>query len=40
VRVVDEVGYLTYGTDAASMLLHVVNDRHKRRPSMIFTTVN
>jgi hypothetical protein len=28
VLVVDEVGYLTYGTDAANMLFHVVNDRH------------
>ena len=36
--VVDEVGYLTYGTDAANMLFHVVNDRHKRRRSMVFTT--
>ena len=36
--VVDEVGYLTYGTDAANMLFHVVNDRHKRKRSMIFTT--
>lgn len=36
--VVDEVGYLTYGTDAANMLFHVVNDRHRRRRSMIFTT--
>ena len=36
--VVDEVGYLTYGTDAANMLFHVVNDRHKRRRAMIFTT--
>ena len=31
VLVVDEVGYLTYGTDAANMLFHVVNDRHKRK---------
>jgi hypothetical protein len=31
VLVVDEVGYLTYGTDAANMLFHVVNDRHRRR---------
>lgn len=38
VLVVDEVGYLTYGTDAANMLFHVVNDRHKRRRAMIFTT--
>ncbi len=36
--VVDEVGYLTYGTDAANMLFHVVNDRHRRRRAMVFTT--
>ncbi len=36
--VVDEVGYLTYGTDAANMLFHVVNDRHRRKRAMIFTT--
>ena len=36
--VIDEVGYLTYGTDAANMLFHVVNDRHRRKRSMIFTT--
>ncbi len=34
----DEVGYLTYGTDAANMLFHVVNERHRRRRAMIFTT--
>lgn len=33
-----EVGYLTYGTDAANMLFHVANDRHRRRRSMIFMT--
>lgn len=38
VLVVDEVGCLTYGTDAANMLFHVVNERHRRRRSMIFTT--
>jgi hypothetical protein len=38
VLVVDEVGYLTYGTDAANMLFHVVNERHLRRRAMIFTT--
>src|SRR5437016_13904723 len=38
VLVVDEVGYLTYGTDAANMLFHVVNDRHRKRRAMIFTT--
>jgi hypothetical protein len=32
------VGYLTYGTDAANMLFHVVNERHRRRRAMIFTT--
>jgi DNA replication protein DnaC len=36
--VVDELGYLTYGTDAANMLFHVVNDRYLHRRSMIFTT--
>jgi hypothetical protein len=30
VLVVDEVGYLTYGTDAANRLFHVVDDRHRR----------
>ena len=36
--VVDEVGYLTYGPDAANVLFHVVNDRHLRKRSMLFTT--
>lgn len=36
--VVDEVGYLTYGTDAANVLYHVVNARHLKRRAMIFTT--
>ena len=38
VLVVDEVGYLTYGTDAANMLFHVVNDRHRKKRAMVFTT--
>src|SRR5438093_11341429 len=38
ILVVDEVGYLTYGTDAANMLFHVVNERHRRKRAMIFTT--
>ena len=38
VLVVDEVGYLTYGTDAANMLFHVVNERHRRHRPMLFTT--
>jgi len=38
VVVVDEVGYLTYGTDAANMLFHVVNERHRKKRAMIFTT--
>lgn len=38
VLIVDEVGYLTYGTDAANMLFHVVNDRHRHKRAMIFTT--
>jgi DNA replication protein DnaC len=36
--VVDEVGYLTYANDAANVLFHVVNERHKRKRAMIFTT--
>ena len=36
--IVDEVGYLTYGQDAANVLFHVVNDRHLRKRPMIFTT--
>jgi DNA replication protein DnaC len=38
VLVVDEVGYLSYGTDAANMLYHVVNDRHRKRRAMVFTS--
>lgn len=36
--VVDEEGYLTYGTDASNMLFHVVNECHRRHRPMIFTT--
>lgn len=38
VLVIDEVGYLSYGTDAANVLFHVVNDRHLKKRPMIFTT--
>jgi DNA replication protein DnaC len=38
VLVIDEVGYLTYGPDAANVLFHVVNNRHLRKRPMIFTT--
>lgn len=38
VLVVDEIGYLAYGTDAANMLFHVVNERHRRKRPIIFTT--
>jgi DNA replication protein DnaC len=38
VLVIDEVGYLTYGPDAANVLYHVVNARHLRRRPMLFTT--
>jgi DNA replication protein DnaC len=37
VLVVDEVGYLAYRDDAANMLFHVVNDRHRHKRGMIFT---
>ena len=36
--VVDEVGYLAYGDDAANVLYHVVNDRHIKGRAMVFTT--
>src|ERR1700751_5721230 len=36
--VIDEVGYLTYGPDAANVVFHVVNDRHLKKRPMIFTT--
>lgn len=38
VLVVDEVGYLSYGPDAANVLFHVVNERHLRHRPMLFTT--
>ena len=38
VLLVDEVGYLTYGPDAANVLFHVVNHRHLRKRPLIFTT--
>jgi len=38
VLVIDEVGYLTYGPDAANVLFQVVNDRYLGRRPMIFTT--
>lgn len=38
VLVVDEVGYLTYGDDAANVLFHVVNERNIRKRAMVFTT--
>ena len=38
VLVIDEVGYITYGADAANVLYHVVNDRHLRKRPMVFTT--
>jgi DNA replication protein DnaC len=38
VLVIDEVGYLSYGPDAANVLFQVVNDRHLHRRPLIFTT--
>ena len=38
VLVIDEVGYLSYGPDAANVLFHVVNVRHLKKRPMIFTT--
>jgi DNA replication protein DnaC len=38
VLVIDEVGYLSYGPDAANVLYQVVNDRYLHQRPMIFTT--
>ena len=38
VLVVDEVGYLAYGPDAANVLFHIVNESHQRGRPMLFTT--
>ncbi|HMH50130.1 MAG TPA: IS21-like element helper ATPase IstB [Candidatus Acidoferrum sp.] len=38
VLVIDEVGYLSYGPDAANVLFQVVNDRYLHQRPMIFTT--
>lgn len=37
-HVIDEVGYLSYGPDAANVLFQVVNDRYLHHRPMIFTT--
>ena len=36
--VCDEVGYLAHGPDAANVLFHVVDECHRRRRPMVFTT--
>jgi DNA replication protein DnaC len=38
VLVIDEVGYLTVGGDAANVLFQVVNERYLQRRPMLFTT--
>lgn len=38
VLVIDEVGYLGYGPDAANVRFRVVNDRYLHQRPMIFTT--
>jgi DNA replication protein DnaC len=38
VLVIDEVGNLSYGADAANVLFQVVNDRYLHQRPMIFTT--
>jgi DNA replication protein DnaC len=38
VLVIDEVGYLTVGGDAANLLFQVVNERYLHRRPMLFTT--
>jgi DNA replication protein DnaC len=36
--VIDEVGYLTVGSDAANLMFQVVNERYLHRRPMLFTT--
>jgi len=36
--VIDEVGYLTVGGDAANLMFQVVNERYLHRRPMLFTT--
>jgi hypothetical protein len=36
--VIDEVGYLTVGGDAANLMFRVVNERYLHRRPMLFTT--
>ena len=36
--VIDEVGYLTVGGDAANLMFQVVNQRYLQRRPMLFTT--
>jgi DNA replication protein DnaC len=38
VLVIDEVGYLTVGGDAANLVFQVVNERYLHRRPMLFTT--
>ncbi len=38
VLVIDEVGYLTYGSDAANVLFQVVDNRYLHGKPMLFTT--
>ena len=38
VLVIDELGYLAYGPDAANVLFHVVNERHLKRRPIVLTT--
>ena len=38
VLVIDEIGYLTYGTDAANVLFQVVNHRYLHKKPMLLTT--
>jgi DNA replication protein DnaC len=36
--IIDEIGYLAHGQDAANVLFHVVNDRYLKKRPTIFTT--
>lgn len=36
--VVDEIGNLAYGDDAANVFFHIVNERHIKKRAMVVTT--
>jgi DNA replication protein DnaC len=38
VLIIDELGYLAYGSDAANVLFHLVHERHLKKRAVVITT--